>query len=239
MKHDGRRMTWYENPAPGYSWPSLWSDYILCGKCQGIRLLEGNCSACDDRQPPGLAVKAILSDGREVELSRTYMGAEGRAEDYLYLEMLQREWERPAPNFDRFKSCPPSERPSARIALVLLFWSYFETRIERLLSQAMRNLSEAVRKDLLDRYSGIGARLYRLYKIMFGGTYFDDLSEMGFQNVATLLEDLHKLRNDFSHGNPAAINEATVLSLIDLLKAEHEAWIAVFNKRARKGCSQI
>jgi len=179
-------------------------------------------------------VKAALPDGREVELSRTFMGAEGRAEDYLYLEMLQREWERPAPDFDRFKSRPPYERPSARVALVLLFWSYFETRIERLLTQAMQDLPVAVRKDLLDRYSGIGARLYRLYKVMFGGNYFDDLAKLGFPGMATLLDDLHKRRNDFSHGNPSAINEATVVSLVDSLKEEHEAWIAVFNKRASR-----
>lgn len=227
-------MTWHEHLAPGRSWASLWSDYILCGKCRGIRRPERNCPACGDPLPPGLSVKATLPDGREVELSRTFMGAEGRAEDYLYLEMLQREWERPAPDFDRFKSRPPHERPSARVALVLLFWSYFETRIERLLSHAMQDLPAPVRKDMLDRYSGIGARLYRLYRVMFGGSYFDDLSEMGFPGIATLLDDLHKRRNDFSHGNPAAINEATVISLVDSLKAEHEAWITVFNRRATR-----
>ncbi|WP_454616597.1 hypothetical protein [Bradyrhizobium cenepequi] len=161
----------------------------------------------------------------------TFAGAEGRYEDYIYLQMLQREWERPTAEFERFSHFVDSERPSARAALVLLFWGYFETRIERLHRTAMRGLPQRVLDDELRRYSGIGSRLYDLYKIFFGTNYFEDLRAHGFSVVADLLKDIHERRNEFTHGKPQAINDATVNALVENLKSEHEAWIAVYNRR--------
>jgi hypothetical protein len=166
---------WYDDLAPGSSWASLWSGYILCGNCSGIRRLQGVCDGCGDG-PPSLEPHNLRVDGRDVTVSATFAGAEGCYEDWIFLQMLQREWERPAADFERFAHFTDGERPSARAALVLLFWSYFETRLERLLRTAMRQLPAQVLEDALDRYSSIGARLYRLYKIFFGVTYFDDLS---------------------------------------------------------------
>ena len=159
-------------------------------------------------------------------------GAEGRYEDYIYLQILQREWERPIPQFEALAHLKNEERPSARAALAFLFWSYFETRIERLLRTGMRKLSPNVREDLLDRYSAIGARLYKLHKILFGQSYLDDLSDLGYRPVAELLSDLQTRRNEFTHGRPQAIDDASVIALVGSLKIEHESWIAVFNHRA-------
>lgn len=114
---------------------------------------------------------------------------------------------------------------------MLLFWGYFETRIERLHRTAMRALPRRVLDDELRRYSGIGARLYDLYKIFFGTNYFDDLRAQGFGAVADLLNDIHERRNDFTHGEPQAINDVTANALVENLKAEHDAWIAVYNSR--------
>ncbi|MDE5440413.1 hypothetical protein GWG65_02910 [Bradyrhizobium sp. CSA207] len=161
------------------------------------------------------------------------MGAEGRYEDYIYPQMLQREWERPAAEFEGLSHFPEENRPSARAALVLLFWSYFETRIERLHRTAMRHLPQRVLDDTLRRYSGIGPRLHELYRIFFGTNYFDDLRACGFSSIADLLKDIHQRRNEFSHGRPQAINDATVKALVENLQAEHEAWIAVYNSRVR------
>ncbi|RWB19921.1 MAG: hypothetical protein EOQ40_17465 [Mesorhizobium sp.] len=160
-----------------------------------------------------------------------FAGAEGRYEDHIYLQMLQREWERPVAEFERFSHFADAERPSARAALVLLFWSYFETRIERLHRTAMRALPQRVLDDELRRYSGIGTRLFDLYKIFFGTNYFDDLRVNGFPGVADLLKDIHERRNAFAHGRPQAINDLTVNALVENLKAEHDAWIAVYNSR--------
>src|SRR5580698_9419829 len=66
-------------------------------------------------------------------------------------------------------------------------------------TQPMRKLPQRVLDDQLRRYSGIGSRLYDLYKIFFGTNYFDDLRTQGFAEVADLLLDIHKRRNEFSH----------------------------------------
>ena len=216
---------------PQTPWTSLWSGYIGCGgNCFGIRRIDVACPACGGA-PFDTTPQVIVLDGDEHIVPVAFMGAEGRYEDYVYLQMLQREWERPAAEFERFEHFSDAERPSARAALVILFWGYFETRIERLHRAAMRSLPERVLNDQLRRYSGIGSRLYDLYKIFFGTTYFDDLRCQGFEAIADLLKDVHDRRNQFAHGRPQAINDATVLALVANLKAEHEAWIAVFNSR--------
>lgn len=92
-------------------------------------------------------------------------------------------------------------------------------------------ISLRVLDDQLRRYSGIGSRLYDLYKIYFGTNYFEDLSAEGYPTVACLLKDIHERRNKFAHGSPQAINDTTVNALVENLKSEHEAWIAVYNKR--------
>lgn len=171
-------------------------------------------------------------NGRKT-IAFTVAGAEGRYEDYIYLQMLQREWERPVVEFQTFGGSSDADRPSAQAALVLLFWGYFETRIERLHRSAMRKLPQRVLEDQLRRYSGIGSRLFDLYKIFFGTTYFDDLRDQGFAAIADLLSDIHKRRNEFSHGKPQTINDATVKTLVENLKAEHEAWIAIYNSRVK------
>lgn len=217
----------------GKSWASLWSGYVVCGgTCPGIRKITGACPACG-AAPFDTSPSVVVIDGREMLIHPTFAGAEGRYEDYIYLQMLEREWVRPVVEFERFSHFLNAETPSARAALVLLFWGYFETRIERLLRSAMRALPQRVLDDALKRYSGIGSRLYDLYKIFFGTNYFDDLRAQGFSAVADLLKDIHERRNNFSHGQPQAINDDIVDALVENLKIEHEAWIAVYNSRVR------
>ncbi len=184
----------------------------------GIRSGEGPCPVCD-APPLDMTPVSIVRGGQTILIPATFAGAEGRYEDYVYLQMLQREWERPEAEFDTFPNFKDDERPSARAALVLLFWSYFETRIERLHRSAMRALPQPVLDDALKRYSGIGVRIDRLYKIFYGTTYFADLAALGHAPVAELLEDLHNRRNEFTHGKPQAINDATVEALVRLLKS--------------------
>jgi hypothetical protein len=223
---------WYDELA-GKSWTSLWSGYVLCGgDCPGIRKIDASCPACS-ADPFDTSPKIITINGVERVIHPAFAGAEGRYEDYIYLQMLQREWERPVTEFERLSHFADAERPSSRAALVLLFWGYFETRIERLHRTAMRALPQRVLEDELRRYSGVGSRLYDLYKIFFGTNYFDDLRAQGFAAVANLLNDVHQSRNEFSHGKPQAINDAMVNALVENLKAEHEAWIAVYNSRVR------
>jgi hypothetical protein len=158
------------------------------------------------------------------------MGAEGRYEDYVYLEMLEREWMRPVTDADRFLTIAERSRPSARAIVVLVFWTYFETRIERLFREAMARLPKAVMDDLLRRHASIGSRLDRLYKIMFSTTYSADLKDLGYGHVAELIKKVQTCRNHFAHGHPEAIDDGLIAALVTNLKDEHEAWIAAFNK---------
>jgi hypothetical protein len=106
-------------------------------------------------------------DGKEMVVSSTFMGAEGRYEDWVYLQMLEREWKRPVTETDRLSESDPTRQPSPRAAIVVLFWSYFETRVERLLRAAMRDVPSRLAEDTLQRYSSIGSRLDRLYCVLF------------------------------------------------------------------------
>lgn len=223
---------WYDNLQPGDTWASLWHGYVLCGGggCLGIRRIEASCPACG-AGPMDTSPITHTINGRQMTLAATFMGAEGRYEDYVYLQMLQREWQRPIVEFEGFSHFPDDDRPSSRAAFVLLFWGYFETRIERLLRTAMRTLPERLLEDTLRRYSGVGSRVYDLYKIFFDTNYFDDVHAQGYPTIAKLLKDVHKRRNEFAHGRPQAINDATVTALAQHLKSEHEAWIAVYNNR--------
>ena len=141
---------------------------------------------------------------------------------------------------DKFLDIAEGRRPAARAALVIVFWSYFETRIERLFREGMHKLPESVSENLLRRYSSVGPRLDRLYEIVFSGTYWKNLTELGFDRIAILLQRLRKKRNEFAHGKPEAIDDDLVSELVASLKDEHEGWIAVFNRHvARKIDNQL
>ena len=87
---------------------------------------------------------------------------------------------------------------------------------------------------LLERHSFVGARMDRLYRVVFSSTYRADLNDLGYGRVAALLKKVEQCRNWFAHGHPEAIDDALVEELVAGLKDEHEAWIAVFNKRLRE-----
>jgi predicted N-acyltransferase len=61
----------------------------------------------------------------------------------------------------------------------------------------------------------------------------EDPRNHGFSRVADLLEGIHERRNDFTQARRQAINDAIVVALVETLKAEHEAWIAIYNVRAK------
>ncbi len=223
---------WYKSLDDGRSWASLWSGYIRCA-CGGIRSLEGECPACC-KPMPSLEHKTFTTpDGTEYKVAPAFAGGEGRYEDWVYLRMLEREWLRPITDADRLHSIAAGSRPSPRAIVVLVFWAYFETRIERLIRATTASLPKAITKDLLRRYSSIGSRLDRLYRILFSTTYWTDLDDLGYSHVSQLLKRVQNCRNEFSHGHPQAIDDGLVEALVTGLKDEHESWIAVFNRRIR------
>lgn len=221
---------WYQSLPKDVSWGSLWTGYIRCS-CGGIRTMKDLCPACGQTLvTPGKYIHKD-SDGVEFEIATAYMGAEGRYEDWVYLKMLEREWLRPIKDADRFLTISEAHRPSSRAIVVLLFWTYFETRIERLLRETTRAIPEAIVDELLNRYSSVGSRLDRLYKVLFSTTYHSDLEVLGFGHIASMLGKVQQHRNQFMHGHPEAIDDELATNLIENLKAEHESWIAVLNRR--------
>src|ERR1035437_7305915 len=101
---------------PGKLWASLWSGYVVCGgDCPGIRKIDASCPACG-ADPFDTSPKIMTINGEEMVIHPTFAGAEGRYEDYIYLQMLQREWERPTAEFERFSHFADSERPPRPVA---------------------------------------------------------------------------------------------------------------------------
>ena len=225
---------WVDDLDPGKSWASLWTGYVLCGHCRGIRQLDRDCPVCQDPSPSLEPQTVVLSHSAEIQVCPTFAGAEGRYEDYLYLQMLEREWKRPVLETDSALYGGAGRSPSPRAAIVLLYWTYFETRMERLLRAGMEGTPASLVEDALDRYASIGARMDRLYRVVFGTTYGADLAEVGQATVWNYLCQLQKQRNAFIHGDPGAIDDALVTQVVQELKNEHEAWIAVFNKHRSK-----
>ena len=231
---------WFDNLTEEQSWTSLWDGYIICGQCGGIRTIEGECPVCKCGIPSQRFIKVNDIDGKEFEVPmNTFMGAEGRYEDYVYLNMLEYEWRRPVSKYDKLSFLSQDKRPAAKAIIVLVFWTYFETRIERLLDNAMRDLPNSIRQNLLKRYQSISARIDELYKILFGksNSYFLDLENQGFENIAKLLHSIQEKRNEFMHGKPEAIDDMLIEDIVGSLKEEHESWIKVFNLRTVKTSS--
>lgn len=222
---------WCDNLPHGASWTVLWRHRTICPQCSAIWKIDLPCPVCGYTFHPSPPETIKLADGRHYEVpAAVFTGAEGRYEDYVYLQMMEREWKRPNSPSD-IEISPDIAKLATRASIVILFWSYFETRIDRLLRSGMQNVPQKIAEDVLARYSGIGSRIDRLYRLVFGSTYNADLIELGYSGISQLLSQVQIRRNEFSHGNPQAIDDALVTLLVENLEQEHESWIAVFNKR--------
>jgi hypothetical protein len=122
---------------------------------------------------------------------------------------------------------------SQRATLVILFWTYFETRINRIVSFGAKSLPEAVSLDLLRRYDSVTSHTRQLYRILFGTTYREDLIAVGAESVDGHLARVQEARNRFVHGHPSAISDELVEAVVRNLEAEHEAWVKVLNRRVQ------
>jgi hypothetical protein len=217
---------WHDAIPNNAGWSILWHGFILC-RCGGIRTWP-DCPVC--QEPVGGETVIMGDEPRKyITVIPAQMGAEGRYEDWLYLDLIQREWLRPVSvvTLTSTRLAGLAERTS----VVLLFWTYFESRIERLLRLGLRSVPETLRADILGRYSSVGSRMDRLYKLVFGTTYFNDLRAIGAPLLVDFLQEVQSRRNDFSHGQPAAMTDDLAGRTVATLQDEHLAWIAVFNLR--------
>lgn len=219
---------WYENLPQDRSWTSLIGEYVSC-ECAGIRKADATCPAC--KSPPYDPTPQWVSSksGERFCVMPTFMGAEGRVEDYHLLALMEREWTRPLEPI-----ATPSwltSGTSERATVVLLFWIYFESRMRRVVDIGLRRLSNPIREDLLNRYGTVSAHMRNLYEILFGVKYVDDLKAVGAEEIAGHLGRVRDARNRFMHGEPNALSDNLVAEVVHKLKDEHDAWIAVYNRR--------
>ena len=222
---------WCDDLPSDTPWSSLWHDYVRCYACSGIRTLKNPCPACgvDRPEPPKQII--VLNDGREYSIASASMGAEKGYEDYVYLELMEREWKRMMRDSASKDPMPHADKVSTGASIVLLFWTYFETRIERLLRNGLQHVPPRFLEDALKRYSFVGARLTTFYKIAFDSTYLSDLTSLGYSDVGSHLSRIQKQRNAFVHGSSQSIDDALATSVVEMLRREHEAWITVYNHR--------
>ena len=124
-----------------------------------------------------------------------------------------------------------AEGMSLRASVVILFWTYYETRINRLVTLGAQSLPEPVRTDLLKRYDCVTSHTRALYQILFKPTHLDDLIAVGAEDIGGHLSRVQKARNEFVHGHPSAISGELVEAVVRNLEKEHEAWVRVLNRR--------
>jgi len=214
-------------------WWSAWRDRITCGSCGAVMDLKSTCPVCatDYRN---LAPTEHVVNGRVITLPPVFNGVPDWS-SYVMLQLMYRDWLRPLGEDPNSPSAlPETNRPSSRVVVVLIFWTYFETLMNWFYESATNELPKSVAADLLGRYSSIGARLDRLHRILFGTTYGDDLDQLGHTSVRQHLETVQRQRNAFAHGRPESIGDALVQNTVSSIPSFHEAWIQSFNLRCAK-----
>lgn len=172
----------------------------------------------------------VVVNGRTIEVPPVFQGALGWS-PYVMLRLMHREWLRPP---GVLEGLPKNDTPSARVLIVLTFWTYFETLMTWFYETATSDLPSAVRADLLARYGFIGSRIGRLHRILFGATYGEDLESLSFAPVRQHLEKVQRQRNSFVHGKPEAIDDGLVDEVVKMMPDFQNAWIQSFNKRCTK-----
>ena len=102
-----------------------------------------------------------------------------------YLRMLERVWRRPV-DADLYDPIPDDHQPLARAIVVLVFWSYFEACIERLIRQTAEAEPGQAMDHLVDRHSFVGDRMDRFYRAVFSNPYQADLNALGWGSAAAV-----------------------------------------------------
>lgn len=203
---------------------SPWTDGLVpmvhCRQCHGLyRDVHHPCPVCQHQMEPD-----VFPEGYgQVDVPRYTL--EGAAPDTIFvlLDLMRNEWERPLSVTNGM-----SGRVSPRLVIVILFWTAFEVLMEQFFEAAFADDPE---NKELRRTPNIGQRLDRVYRDRWGKTFWDDLADIGYPEVARHLQTVQHRRNAFIHGDAEAIDEALVASTVAMLLDVQLAWIALFNKR--------
>lgn len=206
---------------------SPWSDGIVplihCHVCNALFDLPAPCPVCGHVY--NLRPQTISDGDRSFEVPPAFAGALHWSAHVL-LRQIQLEVERPLSATSQFTG-----GPSQRLVVVILFWSLFESLMDRFYQVALADLPGSLTEELLGRFNSIGSRLDRLHRARWGASFWQDLTEVGFGEVARHLRRVQEKRNAFIHGDPTAIDDALVDETVANLLAVQLGWIAVFNRR--------
>jgi hypothetical protein len=220
---------WLDDLASTDSWMSVWRSRIICGNCEAL-ITTMLCPICGHDHTPG-PPKKVVHKGQMIDIPQNaFMGAIEWS-TYMSLELMRREWNRPI--VEQKENTWGYEVPQ-KMLIVILFWTLFETLMDKFFSSALKNFPTAISEDLLKRYSFIGARIGKLYKTVFSTSLKTDLEELGYGHIFNHISDLQKKRNDFIHGNPNAVDQNTIDNTIKYLQETQLAWIELYNKRCTK-----
>lgn len=209
-------------------WYGLWKSLITCA-CGALTSPDTVCVVCGrtwDLTP----TEVHRPDGHVYQVHPTFAGALDWS-DYVLLKLMHVEWSRQPGHSDTIGGLPPDKRPSQRVILVILFWTMFERLMQRFFDSALKTLRQPIADDLLRRHAMIGARLDRLYPLLFDVSFAQDLASVGYPETYAHITSVQRARNAFIHGEPQAVTDAIVDATVNRLPEVHRAWIALYNKR--------
>ena len=206
----------------------VWRGLAHCGGC-GTLMRGARCRVCGWTDEA--VTSTVMEDGGGTYAVPTARFGAIAYSTHLLLGMIRREWERPL-HQDAEAGWGVSDQ---RAAIVLLFWTLFEILTERFFDAAMADYPERAREDLLRRYSGVGARLDRLYRIVFDTTFWADLADQGDGAIADHLQEVQTKRNAFAHGFVEAIDPPLIERTMEYLQDAQAAWITLYNRRCAGG----
>ena len=211
------------NVAPASPWRDGIVPLIHCHICNALLTLPGACPVCGHAYD--LAPQVMEDGSTKFEVAPAFAGALPWSA-YALLKQMRIEYERPPP------AVPPlTGGPSQHFVVVILCWTLFETLMDRYFHAALADLPGTLSEDLLRRYSSIGARLDRLYRIRWGVSFWQDMGDAGFLAAADHLRLVQNRRNRFIHGDPGAIDDALVDATVDHLLDVQRGWVDLFNRR--------
>ncbi len=206
---------------------SPWRDGIVplihCHLCNALFDLPAPCPVCGhvyDLRP-----QTIRDGATTFEVQPAFNGALHWSAHVL-LHQMKLEVGRPLGLDSQFVG-----GPSQRLVVVILFWSLFESLMDRFYQAALADLPGTLPEELLSRFSSIGSRLDRLHRARWGVTFWQDFAELGYAEAADYLRIVQDRRNRFIHGDPRAIDDELVEATMANLLSVQLGWIALFNRR--------
>ncbi|EHQ24599.1 hypothetical protein [Mucilaginibacter paludis] len=216
---------WLQNLEPGESWMGVWKGKFLCFDCGAI-IEQNPCDICGYLHTP-FVIPGLQNNEQPKAL--TFKGAI-HENTYITLGLLKREWERPLiPESDVTDLL--GQKIPQRIAFVLLFWTLFESLMDRMFSKKLESIPPKIAKNLLKKNNNISARMGEFYQLVFDTSFKDDLIQIGSPLIYDHLKNLQERRNAFIHDNPIAINEQLISDTLIHLQDIQAAWIKLYNKR--------